>query len=387
MRGWLPPLLAAAALTWRPGLARPAGRSAAGTGSENSTAPATRRSAARRRRFDRSLMIPKAQIEADLQQLKPVADCIRTYAVDQGLDQAVPVAAALGMKVLSVSGSVATGKPMNGRSRPPSISPRPIPAPSAHHRRNEVLLRGEQTGETLAGLATRVRTETGLPVTYADVWEYWLRRAVLKDSVDFITIHSFPTGRTIRCRSVPASPISTRSSAKSARSFPAGRSWWARRLAERRPLARGCGALDRQSGALSAGIPGLRQDPRARLQFHRGLRSTWKRWLEGTAGGFWGLFDEARAAKFPWSEPVSEYPNWPIRAGISLVLGLGIWCWRASGGIAPAAGNASSHPGRDDGRCRFGAAFPARMASRAQRLGMAVGMRHRFADPGDGGCC
>ncbi|MES1150741.1 MAG: glycoside hydrolase, partial [Dongia sp.] len=50
--------------------------------------------------FDRSLTIPKAQIEEDLKQLQPVTNCIRTYAVDQGLDQAVPVANALGMQVL-----------------------------------------------------------------------------------------------------------------------------------------------------------------------------------------------------------------------------------------------------------------------------------------------
>ena len=58
---------------------------------------------------------------------------------------------------------------------------------------NEVLLRGEQTGETLAGMAKRIKAETGLPVTYADVWEFWLRAPeALKQSVDFITIHVLP---------------------------------------------------------------------------------------------------------------------------------------------------------------------------------------------------
>jgi len=50
--------------------------------------------------FDPTMIIPKAQIEEDLKQLQPVTDCIRTYAVNQGLDQAVPVAASLGMKVM-----------------------------------------------------------------------------------------------------------------------------------------------------------------------------------------------------------------------------------------------------------------------------------------------
>src|SRR5947208_16903255 len=50
--------------------------------------------------FDPTLMIPKAQIEEDLKQLQPTTDCVRTYAVDQGLDQVVPIAAALNMQVL-----------------------------------------------------------------------------------------------------------------------------------------------------------------------------------------------------------------------------------------------------------------------------------------------
>src|ERR1700753_2977039 len=50
--------------------------------------------------YDQSLTVPKAQIEDDLKQLLPRTDCVRTYAVNQGLGQVVPVAASLGMKVL-----------------------------------------------------------------------------------------------------------------------------------------------------------------------------------------------------------------------------------------------------------------------------------------------
>jgi glucan 1,3-beta-glucosidase len=50
--------------------------------------------------FDQSLVIPPAQIEEDLTQLKTETDCVRTYAVNQGLDQVVPIAERLGLKVL-----------------------------------------------------------------------------------------------------------------------------------------------------------------------------------------------------------------------------------------------------------------------------------------------
>ncbi len=31
-----------------------------------------------------------------------------------------------------------------------------------------------------------------MPVTYADVWEFWLRHPELADSVDYLTIHILP---------------------------------------------------------------------------------------------------------------------------------------------------------------------------------------------------
>src|SRR6202008_4873556 len=47
----------------------------------------------------------------------------------------------------------------------------------------------------------------------------------------------------------------------------------------------------------------------------------WKRALEGTVGGHWGLFDDgARRRKFVWGEPVSNHPLWPWQAGGGAVL-------------------------------------------------------------------
>src|SRR5262249_38391831 len=41
----------------------------------------------------------------------------------------------------------------------------------------------------------------------------------------------------------------------------------------------------------------------------------WKRRLEGTVGGHWGLFDAyRREAKFAWGGRVSNHPHWPWQA-------------------------------------------------------------------------
>src|SRR5206468_127291 len=47
----------------------------------------------------------------------------------------------------------------------------------------------------------------------------------------------------------------------------------------------------------------------------------WKRALEGTVGGHWGLFDDGtRRQKFAWGEPVSNHPRWPWQAAGGIVL-------------------------------------------------------------------
>jgi hypothetical protein len=45
----------------------------------------------------------------------------------------------------------------------------------------------------------------------------------------------------------------------------------------------------------------------------------WKRLLEGTVGGYWGLFDDSgRELKFRWGEPVSNHPKWRIEAALGI---------------------------------------------------------------------
>jgi glucan 1,3-beta-glucosidase len=45
----------------------------------------------------------------------------------------------------------------------------------------------------------------------------------------------------------------------------------------------------------------------------------WKRLLEGTVGGYWGMFDDgARALKFRWGEPVSNHPRWRLTAALGI---------------------------------------------------------------------
>ena len=57
---------------------------------------------------------------------------------------------------------------------------------------NEVLLRKDLTANELRRYIRQVKQRVTQPVTYADVWEFWLRNPSLADEVDFITIHILP---------------------------------------------------------------------------------------------------------------------------------------------------------------------------------------------------
>src|SRR5690606_36731123 len=57
---------------------------------------------------------------------------------------------------------------------------------------NEVLLRGEMTPGDLIAAIGAVKAQVRVPVTYADVWEFWLRYREVVRAVDFITIHILP---------------------------------------------------------------------------------------------------------------------------------------------------------------------------------------------------
>jgi glucan 1,3-beta-glucosidase len=67
----------------------------------------------------------------------------------------------------------------------------------------------------------------------------------------------------------------------------------------------------------------------------------WKRQLEGTVGGHWGLFDaDARAPKFMWGAAVSNHPHWRWQAGGGVALAVLVFsaAWIAGRRVAAPAG-------------------------------------------------
>ena len=63
------------------------------------------------------------------------------------------------------------------------------------------------------------------------------------------------------------------------------------------------------------------RDGSAPSRIRPSLGQPWKRQLEGTVGGYWGLFDSVqRAVKYPPNEAISNYPFWKLQMGCGMAL-------------------------------------------------------------------
>jgi hypothetical protein len=217
---------------------------------------------------------------------------------------------------------------------------------------NEVLLRGEMSAQNLAATIGRVKAEVGaVPVTYADVWEFWLRNRELLPTVDFVTIHILPYWEDFPIPAAQAAAHVEEIRARAAQAFPdkeilIGETGWPSRGRMRE------GALPSPSNQARVmhEILALAKRKEYRVNLIEAYDQPWKRSFEGTVGGYWGLFDAyRREPKFAWGEPVSDHPFWRWQAGggaafAALVFGVAYWArrrrkraeidWRAWIGIA-----------------------------------------------------
>jgi exo-beta-1,3-glucanase (GH17 family) len=262
-----------------------------------------------------------------------MTDCVRTYSVDFGLDQVPEIAQRHGLKVLlGLWVSSHTDRTQYQISTGVALANRFPDVVRAIIVGNEALLRGEVSPAMLAEIIGTVKSRVKVPVTYADVWEFWLRYSELATAVDFITIHILPYWED--------DPVAARNAAdhvdairkRVADYFPGkevviGEVGWpsAGRMRE--------GALPSPANLARVMADVLERGRREhfRVNVIEAFDQPWKRALEGTIGGHWGLFDDAtHRQKFVWGMPVSNHPHWPWQAAAGVVLAALIFaagCW------------------------------------------------------------
>ncbi len=187
---------------------------------------------------------------------------------------------------------------------------------------NEVLLRGDATEAVLSGYIKQVKE--ALPnteVTYADVWEYWVKHPQIKDITDFVTIHILPyweddpmnidqsIGHLADVRGEVAALLPNKKILIGETGWPSE----GRAREDAIPSKINQALFVREFVALA-------QKNGWNYNIIEAFDQPWKRVSEGAVGGFWGLFDKDRVDKHVFGGDVSNFVNYKLLALCSVTL-------------------------------------------------------------------
>ncbi len=281
--------------------------------------------------------VDEARVREDLSILSARTGCVRTYSVIQGLEHVPKVAKELGMQVLM---GIWIGRERDkndleieraialARQYPDTIRGIVVG--------NEVLLRREQSAQQMATYLDRVRAAVDIPVTYADVWEFWAENKSLADHVSFVTVHILPYWEDHPVGIHDAIQHITGTAEQMRQMFHGkdvliGETGWP--SAGRQRMAAVASRVN--EARFMREFSQAAADHHLNYNFIEGFDQPWKRGQEGAMGGNWGVFDSDGQPKFPATGPVAEDPHW-YRGWLGAAAGalVALWLlrvWRVRG--------------------------------------------------------
>jgi Glycosyl hydrolases family 17 len=176
---------------------------------------------------------------------------------------------------------------------------------------NEVLLRRELPVEAIARYLDKARAAVDVPVTYADVWEFWLQHPGLAAKVSFATIHILPYWEDDPVAIDQAVAHVLNIVGHVQKQMPGvtlmiGETGWPSAGRTRREAVPSLINQARFVREFANAAPGLGVP----YNFIEGFDQPWKRRLEGAMGGYWGLLDSDGVQKFPLRGPVVADSHW-----------------------------------------------------------------------------
>ncbi|MEB3899792.1 beta (1-6) glucans synthase [Pseudomonas putida] len=261
--------------------------------------------------FDQPFRLRPARMDADLALLAERFQCIRTYSMT-GLEVIPALARKHGLKVMLGAwvnaNTVDTDKEVDALIASANANPDVVTAVIVG---NEALLRKEVTGERLAALIARVKSQVKVPVTYADVWEFWLQHPQVAPAVDFLTIHLLPywedDPRGIDDALAHVAQVRRVFGERFApKDILIGETGWPSEGRQRETAV----PSRANEARFIRGFVALAEANGWRYNLIEAFDQPWKRASEGAVGGYWGLYDADRQDKGVLEGPVSNLPYW-----------------------------------------------------------------------------
>lgn len=270
--------------------------------------------------FTEGLIVSPGQIAEDLADLAKISKCVRIYSIDNGLDKVPELASRFGLKVIlgiwlgrdRIKNDELVGTALGLVQANPDVVTSIIVG-------SEVLLRGEMTAVDLRAIIRSVKARVNIPVSYADVWEFWLRYRDISEDVDFITIHILPYWEDFPVRAEIAAAYVDDVRNRLAAVFPGkeiliGETGWP---SSGRMRSGAVPSRINQARFFSEIVARARQE-NFRVNLFEAYDARWKRQWEGTVGGHWGLFDTWHHMKYSPGEAVSDHPFWKLQLALGL---------------------------------------------------------------------
>ena len=272
--------------------------------------------------FDRGMVISEDQIREDLVLLSQYTNCIRTYST-VGMEAIPKIARENGMKMYM-------GAWVSSDKTSTALEIKTLIALATEYRDvvkavivgNEVLLRNDTTDKVLTGYIHEVKNALpNIPVTYADVWEFWLKYPAVGEATDFVTIHILPYWED--------DPMNIESAIKHLeyvredveavlkdKNILIGETGWP---SEGRMREDALPSKINQAIFIREFVK-LAEQKGWNYNVIEAFDQPWKRVSEGAVGGAWGLFDKERNDKKVFSGDVSNFPNYRLLALGSVLL-------------------------------------------------------------------
>ncbi|MBI3444378.1 MAG: exo-beta-1,3-glucanase [Magnetospirillum sp.] len=263
-----------------------------------------------------------AQIAEDMKSLVGVTKGVRTYTSLEGMDVVPQLGRELGIEVTH-SAWLGQKKAVNDREVEALIQAANA-YPDSIKRvivGNEVLLRQDLPVDELIAYIRKVKAAVKQPVSYADVWAFWLKNPQVAKEVDFITIHILPywedepIGVEGAAHHIVA--ITRRMAQEFGKPILIGEAGW-----PTRGRSRGPAVANMENGArFVRTLARVSKENGFDYNVVEAFDQPWKAFLEGTVGAKWGVVDEDRRVKFAMSGPVEPSPFWATHALWSVLIG------------------------------------------------------------------
>ncbi len=253
------------------------------------------------------MWIEPEQIDSDLKRLSAISHCVRTYSVGQGMDYVPEAAAKIGMQVYLGAwvGWVDADnvKEIQLLAKVANAHPETVKGLIVG---NEVFLRGEQDEAAMRRYFALAKSLSNIPITYADVWEFWIKHQKMAQYVDFQTVHLLPYWEN--------SPVAIDDAMQHADMVMA-----TMEETFTKPILIGETGWPSVGRQRNASIPSLLNQARYIREFVQkaheqqwqyniieAIDQPWKRSLEGTVGSYWGLMTSGLQPKFSLIGDVAE---------------------------------------------------------------------------------